>query len=137
MTIEQHVSLLRDAGLRVTKPRLAALHQVAASPHTTADQIADGVRAQLGTVSKQAIYDILHTLTAASILRRISVDGRGAQYELNHRDNHHHVVCRRCGRLEDVPCPKGEAPCLAPPSSHGFAIDEAEVVYRGLCSACH
>lgn len=136
MSTEQHATLLRDAGLRVTGPRLATIQTVLDSPHSTADEIATAVRHRLGSVSKQAIYDILHALEDASILRRVAVDGRGSQFELELGDNHHHIVCRQCGRLEDVPCPVGTPPCLDPPVDHGFVVDEAEVIYRGLCSDC-
>lgn len=136
MANEQHSGLLRDAGLRVTGPRLATLEVVQQHPHSTADTISMMVRNRLGSVSKQAIYDILHALTDVKILRRIAVDGRGAQYEIEQRDNHHHIVCRRCGRIDNVPCPVGTPPCLDPPLDHGFVVDEAEVIYRGLCAGC-
>ena len=136
MSIEQDQATLRAAGLRVTGPRLATLEIVRETPHLTADLVATAVRERLGTVSKQAIYDILHALTDAALLRRIAVDGRGAQYEIERGDNHHHIVCRRCGRLEDVPRPAGP-PCFrAPPVDHGFDVEEAEVIYRGYCAEC-
>lgn len=131
-----HAASLRAAGLRVTSPRLATLQVIQQHPHSTADDVASAVRERLGTVSKQAIYDVLHALTDAALLRRMAVDGRGSQYELEVGDNHHHVVCRECGRLEDVPCPVGAAPCLEPPVDHGFEVDQAEVIYRGLCARC-
>lgn len=134
---EQHTASLRGSGLRVTAPRLAAMAVVEEQPHATADAVATEVRNRLGTVSKQAIYDVLSALTEAGILRRVAVDGRGGQYEIESGDNHHHMVCRGCGRLEDVPCVVGEAPCLAhPDDDHGFTIDVAEVVFRGLCADC-
>lgn len=136
MTTQDHATRLRSAGLRVTAPRLAAMEVIGAHPHSTADAVASAVRGRLGTVSKQAIYDVLHALTDAALLRRVAVDGRGSQYEMETGDNHHHVVCRTCGRLEDVPCPVGEAPCLVPPVDHGFVVDQAEVIYRGVCSGC-
>lgn len=131
-----HAAALRGAGLRVTGPRLATLEAVAAAPHTDADAVAQAVRERLGTVSRQAVYDVLHALTDAELLRRFSVDGRRSRYELHRHDNHHHLVCRSCGRLEDVPCAVGAAPCLVPHQDLGFDIEIAEVVYRGLCSAC-
>lgn len=109
---------------------------VAEVPHSTADVIASLVRGRLGTVSKQAIYDVLAALTSAGLLRRVAVDIKGAQYELSVGDNHHHVVCRECGKLEDMPCPVGAPPCLEPPDDRGFLIEEAEVIYRGLCPDC-
>lgn len=130
-----HVGALRTAGLRVTAPRLAALAVIDERPHGDAETIADAVRARLGTVSKQAVYDVLHALTDAGIVRRVPVGERRARYEL-HRDNHHHLVCRACGRIEDVPCAVGAAPCLEPSDASGFVIEQADVVYRGLCSAC-
>ncbi|MDU7361853.1 MAG: Fur family transcriptional regulator [Propionibacteriaceae bacterium] len=136
MGVEQDSDQLRAAGLRVTGPRLATMQIVRERPHATADAVASAVRERLGSVSKQAIYDILHALTDAQLLRRVAVDGRGSQYELERHDNHHHIVCRDCGRLEDVPCPVGTPPCLDPPVDHGFAVEEAEVIYRGLCSVC-
>lgn len=134
---EQHSASLRDASLRVTAPRLATIGVVKEHPHATAEEIAGEVRDRLGSVSKQAIYDVLGALTDARILRRVAVDGRGAQYELELGDNHHHIVCTDCGRLEDVPCPVGEAPCMVPPADdHGFTIEVAEVIFRGQCADC-
>ena len=136
VNIDGHATRLRLAGLRVTAPRLAVLGAIASAPHSTAEEVAGVVRERLGTVSKQAIYDVLHALTAAEILRRVAVDVKGAQYELAVGDNHHHFVCRQCGRLEDVPCPAGTPPCLEPEDHHGYLIEEAEVIYRGLCPEC-
>lgn len=131
-----HTSALRGAGLRVTAPRLATLAAVEAHPHADAEAIAQVVRESLGTVSRQAVYDVLNALSDADLLRRVAVGGRSMQYELHRHDNHHHLVCRRCGRLEDVPCAVGEAPCLIPHEHHGFSIEVADVVYRGVCSDC-
>lgn len=131
-----HAAALRGAGLRVTGPRLATLEVVERHPHVDAESVAQAVRERLGTVSRQAVYDVLHALTDAELLRRVPVDGRRTRYELHRHDNHHHLVCRRCGRLEDVPCAVGAAPCLTPHDDLGFDIEIAEVVYRGLCSAC-
>jgi Fe2+ or Zn2+ uptake regulation protein len=127
---------LRAVGLRVTAPRLATLDWLASHPHATAEQVADGVRRRLGSVSTQAIYDVLHACTLNGLLRRIEPAGHPARYETRTKDNHHHLVCRICGRTEDVDCVLGEAPCLEPSTSGGFVIDEAEVVFWGLCPAC-
>lgn len=131
-----HASALRHAGLRVTAPRLATLEVVSELPHADAESIAQAVRDRLGTVSRQAVYDILNALTDAEILRRVSVGGRSMRYELHRHDNHHHLVCTECGRLEDVPCTVGHAPCLTPAKDHDFEIEVAEVVFRGRCSRC-
>lgn len=133
---EQHAAALRGADLRVTAPRLATLAAIEAEPHQSADMIATKVRDRLGTVSKQAIYDVLNALTEAQILRRLAVDGRVAQYEINNGDNHHHLVCRTCGRMEDVPCAKQEAPCMHPELEVDFDIEVADVIYRGQCARC-
>lgn len=127
---------LRAEGLRVTAPRLAALEWLAEHPHSTAEQVAAGVRDRLGAVSTQAVYDVLNTCTRASLLRRIEPAGHPARYETRTGDNHHHLVCRRCGRTEDVDCVVGEAPCLDPSAADGFSVDEAEVVFWGLCPDC-
>lgn len=136
MSTTAHTSALRGAGLRVTAPRLATLAAVEANPHADAEMIARSVRESLGAVSRQAVYDVLNALSDADLLRRVSVGGRSMQYELHRHDNHHHLVCRECGRLEDIPCAVGEAPCLTPHDSHGFDIELADVVYRGVCSDC-
>ncbi|MFC7406865.1 Fur family transcriptional regulator [Georgenia alba] len=134
---EEHVALLRGAGLRVTAPRLAALAELAEHPHADAETIRAGVVARLGTVSTQAVYDVLHALTGAGLLRRIEPDGSPGRYELAREDdNHHHAVCRACGAVEDVPCAVGHAPCLSPSEDHGFVIEAAEVIYWGTCRAC-
>ncbi|WP_016700362.1 Fur family transcriptional regulator [Actinoalloteichus spitiensis] len=127
---------LRAAGLRVTAPRLAALEWLANNPHQTADQVAVAVRARLGTVSTQAVYDVLHACTSAGLLRRIEPAGHPARFETRTGDNHHHLVCRRCGRTTDVDCVRGAAPCLHPSDVAGFTVDEAEVVFWGLCAEC-
>ncbi|MDA0178951.1 transcriptional repressor [Solirubrobacter phytolaccae] len=128
--------LLRDAGLRVTRPRVAVLSTVYERPHVDTHSIIDRVRAQLGDVSTQAVYDVLNALTEASLVRRIQPQGSVARYESRVGDNHHHVVCRSCGVIADVDCVVGDAPCLAASDDHGFAIDEAEVVYWGICPDC-
>ncbi|WP_280480704.1 Fur family transcriptional regulator [Nocardia cyriacigeorgica] len=127
---------LRAAGLRVTAPRVAVLDAVAARPHSDADTVAVTVRQQLGSVSTQAVYDVLHACVRAGILRRIEPAGSAALYEARTGDNHHHLVCRNCGTVVDVDCVVGSAPCLQPDDEHGFAIDEAEVVFWGLCPNC-
>ena len=128
--------LLRGAALRVTRPRLAMLSAVHEHPHTDTDSIARIVREDLGEVSTQAIYDVLRALTAAGLVRRIEPAGSVARYESRVGDNHHHVVCRVCGDIADVDCAVGDTPCLTASDDHGYAIDEAEVVYWGLCPAC-
>jgi len=127
---------LRDSQLRVTRPRVAVLEAVHSHPHADTDQLIVAVRASLGEVSHQAVYDVLKALTAAGLVRRIQPRGLVARYEARVGDNHHHVVCRRCGAIGDVDCAVGHAPCLVASDDHGFSIDEAEVVYWGTCSAC-
>lgn len=128
--------LLREASLRVTRPRVAVLAAVHEHPHADTTSIIDAVRADLGEVSNQAVYDVLRALTDAGLLRRIHPPGSVARYESRVGDNHHHVVCRSCGAIADVACAVGPAPCLSPSEDHGFVIDEAEVIHRGLCPAC-
>lgn len=128
--------LLRAEGLRVTAPRLAVLEAVGAAPHATADQILTAVRRELPGVSVQGVYDVLHALTDAGLLRCIEPAGPPARYEPRTGDNHHHVVCRECGALDDVDCAVGHAPCLTPSTTHGFSVDLAEVTYWGLCPGC-
>ncbi|MFE0027253.1 Fur family transcriptional regulator [Amycolatopsis sp. NPDC059021] len=128
--------LLRGAALRVTRPRVAVLTAVYGHPHADTDSIIGAVRADLGDVSHQAIYDVLRALTTAGLVRRIQPAGSVARYESRVGDNHHHVVCRSCGAIEDVDCAVGSAPCLTADDDHGFTIDEAEVIYWGLCPAC-
>jgi Fur family ferric uptake transcriptional regulator len=127
---------LRAAGLRATKPRLAVLGWLRNHPHSTADQAARAVRRELGSVSTQAVYDVLHACTESGLVRRIEPAGQPALFETRTADNHHHVVCRGCGRTEDVDCVEGLAPCLSPSGSAGFEIDEAEVVFWGRCPDC-
>ncbi|HVW17036.1 MAG TPA: Fur family transcriptional regulator [Solirubrobacteraceae bacterium] len=128
--------LLRDAALRVTRPRVAVLSAVHGNPHADTHSIIGAVRDDLGEVSHQAVYDVLRALTDAGLVRRIQPPGSVARYESRVGDNHHHIVCRSCGAIADVDCAVGEAPCLVPSHDHGYAIDEAEVVYRGLCPDC-
>lgn len=127
---------LRAAGLRVTRPRLAVMSALAAAPHADVETVVSGVRSELGSVSVQAIYDVLRALTAAEIVRRIEPAGSPARFELRVGDNHHHVVCRSCGRTADVDCAVGTRPCLEPSQAHGFVVNEAEVTYWGLCPTC-
>lgn len=136
MTTVDATALLRDAALRVTRPRVAVLETVVANPHTDAAAVVEAVRAGLGGVSTQAVYDTLHALTEAGLVRRIEPAGSAARFEARVGDNHHHIVCRSCGAIADVPCAIGEAPCLAASESHGFRVDEAEVTYWGTCPDC-
>jgi Fur family transcriptional regulator, stress-responsive regulator len=127
---------LRSAGLRVTMPRLAMLTWLAEYPHATVEAIVAGVRERFGAVSTQAVYDMLAACVDAGLLRRIEPAGHPARFERRAGDNHHHLVCRGCGRTEDVDCVIGAQPCLTPVEDMGFAIDEAEVVFWGMCPAC-
>jgi Fur family ferric uptake transcriptional regulator len=128
--------MLRGAALRVTRPRVAVLTAVHTHPHADTESIIGAVREELPEVSHQAVYDSLHTLTDAGLVRSIKPAGSVARYETRIGDNHHHVVCRSCGRIADVDCAVGHAPCLAASDDHGFSIDEAEVIYWGTCSDC-
>ncbi|MGH3357788.1 MAG: Fur family transcriptional regulator [Nocardioidaceae bacterium] len=129
-------ALLRDAAMRVTRPRVAVLTMVTDHPHSDTDTIATAVRRELGSVSTQAVYDVLHALTRAGLVRRIEPAGSPARFETRVGDNHHHVVCRSCGAIADVSCAVGEAPCLDPADAQGFVLDEAEVTYWGTCPDC-
>lgn len=128
--------MVREAGLRVTRPRVAVLRAVHALPHADTTSIIGGVREELPDVSHQAVYDCLQTLTLAGLVRRIQPSGAVARYDPRVGDNHHHLVCRECGLIVDVDCRVGEAPCLTASDDHGFQIEEAEVIYWGLCAAC-
>jgi Fur family transcriptional regulator, stress-responsive regulator len=128
--------MVRGVGLRVTRPRVAVLSAVHGHPHADTDSIIGFVRADLGDVSHQAVYDVLRALTDAGLLRRIQPMGSVARYEARIADNHHHVVCRSCGAIADVDCAVGDTPCLTAADDSGFEIDEAEVVYWGRCPAC-
>jgi Fe2+ or Zn2+ uptake regulation protein len=136
MTVADPTVVLRDAGLRVTGPRIAVLRALQAHPHADTDTLADAARAELGAVSTQAVYDVLRALTDAGLARRIEPAGSPARFELRVGDNHHHVVCRYCGAIADVDCAVGERPCLTASETHGFVIDEAEVTYWGVCPDC-
>lgn len=136
MNNEQHAQALRSAGLRVTAPRIATLSVVSEQPHADADTVWEAVRTRLGSVSRQAVYDVLRALTEAGLTRRVHLDGRGARFEIQSHDNHHHMVCRNCGHFEDIPCVTGSAPCLHPDDTGEFTVEVAEVLYRGLCDDC-
>src|SRR5436305_1862197 len=136
MTDEQATAQLRTAGLRVTAPRLAVLAILDDGGHLGVDEVAERVRTRLGSVSTQAVYDVLGALTLAGLARRIEPAGSPALFEARVGDNHHHVVCRGCGATTDVDCAVGERPCLEPAQLHGFVLDEAEVTYWGLCPTC-
>lgn len=131
-----YAAQLRGADLRVTRPRVAVLEAVHAHPHADTESIFGAVRTALPDVSRQAVYDVLHALTGAGLVRRIQPSGSVARYESRIGDNHHHVVCRSCGVIADVDCAVGAAPCLTASDDHGFQIEEAEVVYWGVCPDC-
>jgi len=128
--------LLRGRGIQVTAQRLAVLRAVSSQPHITADAVADAVRAGIGAISLQSVYDALGMLVAEGLLRRIQPAGSPARFEDRVGDNHHHLICRICGRLVDVDCATGSAPCLTALDDRGYEIDEAEVAYWGRCPAC-
>ena len=128
--------LLRRHGIQVTAQRLAVLRAVAAQPHATADILAEAVRAGIGAISLQSVYDALAVLSAEGLIRRIQPAGSPARFEDRVGDNHHHLMCRVCGRMVDVACAVGAAPCLAVADDKGYEIDEAEVVYWGRCPDC-
>jgi Fur family ferric uptake transcriptional regulator len=131
-----HASTLRDRGIQVTAQRIAVLKAVSAEPHVSADAVAEAVRAEIGAISLQSVYDALSVLVSARIIRRIQPAGSPARFEDRVGDNHHHLICRACGRLVDVDCATGEAPCLEAADPQGYEVDEAEVVYWGRCPAC-
>lgn len=128
--------MLRQHGVQVTAQRLAVLRAVSRRPHGTADEIEEAVRAEIGAVSRQAVYDALGTLTDRGLLRRIQPARSPARYEDRVHDNHHHLVCRHCGVTVDVDCAVGAAPCLMASDDHGFRIDQAEVIFWGACPKC-
>ena len=129
-------TLLRRHGLHVTAQRLAVLWAVSAGPHRTAEEIYTAVRDEIGAISRQAVYDALAVLTDKGVLRRIQPAGSSARYENRVGDNHHHLVCRSCGRMVDVDCAVGDTPCLTAADDSGYEIDEAEVTYWGRCPEC-
>jgi Fe2+ or Zn2+ uptake regulation protein len=128
--------MLRGAELRVTRPRIAVLTAVHEHPHADTGSLIDAVHEDLADVSLQAVYDVLRALTEAGLVRRIEPAGSVARYESRVGDNHHHIICRSCGAIADVDCATGATPCLNASEDHGFAIDEAEVIYWGRCPAC-
>ena len=130
------VGMLRAHDLQVTAQRLAVLRTVTAQPHGTANEVAEAVRTEIGAISRQSVHDTLTLLTERDIVRRIQPAGSAARYETRVGDNHHHLVCRSCDRLVDVDCAVGEMPCLAPVDQMDFVVDEAEVIYWGVCPAC-
>ncbi|GLY29500.1 Fur family transcriptional regulator [Kineosporia sp. NBRC 101731] len=127
---------LRSVSLRVTRPRVAVLTALHEHPHVDTDTVISLVRTELPAVSHQAVYDVLRVLTETRLIRRIQPMGANARYETRVGDNHHHVVCRSCGAIADVACAVGHAPCLTAADDHGFVVDEAEVVYWGMCPRC-
>ena len=129
-------SMLRSVPLRVTRPRVAVLTVLRDHPHADTDTVAELVRDTHGEVSQQAVYDVLRVLTESGLVRRIEPSGSVARYEARVGDNHHHVVCRTCGTIADVDCAVDYRPCLIASDDHGFVIDEAEVVYWGVCPVC-
>ena len=131
-----HAGLLRDRGIQVTAQRLAVLRAVAGEPHITADRVAEIVRHEIGAISLQSVYDALHLLVSEGAIRRIQPAGSPARFEDRVADNHHHLICRLCGRIVDVECATGRAPCLTAADDKGYEIDEAEVAYWGRCPSC-
>jgi Fur family transcriptional regulator, stress-responsive regulator len=127
---------VRASGLRVTKQRMAVLDALEQAPHATADQVLELVRRSLPEITVQSVYTVLHSLTDAGLLRQLDLANSPARYETRVADNHHHAVCTECGRIEDVACAVGHAPCLTPVETHGMAIRVADVVYQGLCADC-
>ncbi len=128
--------LLRGHGLQVTAQRLAVMRAVSSHPHATADDLTEDVRAVIGSISRQAVYDTLGMLVDKNLIRRIQPSGSAARYEDRVDDNHHHLICRGCGKMVDIDCAVGEKPCLTAKDDHGFEIDEAEVIYWGRCPEC-
>lgn len=135
-TASELEDVVRGADLRVTRPRVAVLAALHERPHADTVSLIAAVRDRLGGVSHQAVYDVLDALTAAGLVRRIQPSGSVARYEARVRDSHHHVVCRSCGAIADVDCIVGHAPCLSGRPTHGYDIDEAEIIFWGRCSAC-
>jgi Fur family ferric uptake transcriptional regulator len=134
--IDDPTTELHRVGMYVTAPRLALLRAMDSHPHATADELVQAVRGEIGAVSRQSVYDTLNAFTDLGLLRRIQPMGSPARYESRTGDNHHHLLCRSCGRVEDVDCAVGERPCLTAADSLGFVIDEAEVIYWGHCPEC-
>lgn len=134
--LTEPADILRDRGIQVTAQRLAVWRTVSGQPHITADGVAEIVRAEIGAISRQSVYDALSVLVSAGLLRRIQPAGSSARYETRVGDNHHHVICRICGKTADVDCAVGNTPCLTALDGQGFQIDEAEVIYWGRCPEC-
>jgi Fe2+ or Zn2+ uptake regulation protein len=134
--VTDSAALLRERGIQVTAQRLAVLRAVAGQPHITADVVADVVRAEIGAISLQSVYDALGLLVSEGLIRRIQPPGSPARFEDRVGDNHHHLICRTCGRVVDIDCAVGSAPCLTPIDDSGYEIDEAEVAYWGRCPDC-
>lgn len=134
--VSEQADLLREHGVAVTAQRLAVLRAVSGRAHGTADAIARDVRAEIGAISRQAVYDALGMLCEKGLIRRIQPAGTPARYEDRVGDNHHHLICRNCGKTVDIDCAVGETPCLTAVEDHGFRIDEAEVIYWGTCPEC-
>lgn len=133
---EDATALLRVAGMRVTRQRVATLQSLAGNQHSTVDEIVTSLEGDLPKVSFQAIYLVVADLVGAGLINRLDLPGHPSRYELNRRDNHHHVLCTSCGRVEDVACAVGEAPCLHPSETHDMEIAIADVLYRGTCREC-
>src|SRR6185436_18065731 len=134
--VRDSAALLRERGIQVTAQRLAVLRAVAGQPHITADAVAEVVRTEIGAISLQSVYDALALLVSEGLIRRIQPSGSPARFEDRVGDNHHHLICRTCGRVVDVDCAVGAAPCLTPIDDRGYEIDEAEVAYWGRCPDC-
>jgi Fe2+ or Zn2+ uptake regulation protein len=134
--VSDPATLLKSRSIPVTAQRLAVIKAVSGRPHCTADDIAEAVRDEIGTISRQAVYNVLGVLSENGIIRRIQPAGSPARYEDRVGDNHHHLVCRTCGKMADVDCAVGYTPCLTAAEDSGFKIDEAEVIYWGLCPEC-
>lgn len=136
MTETDWPTKIRDAGLRVTAPRLAVLTALDTSSHASVDEVIESVSAQGEVLSVQSAYNVLTDLVSAGLVRSIELAHQPARFEIDTGDNHHHVVCTRCGRIEDVECAVGSAPCLTPANDHGMSVWKADVLYRGLCADC-
>ena len=129
-------SRIRETGLRSTRQRVATLESLAGLPHATADELFNQVRQLLPTITIQSIYTVVQSLVDVGLVRKLEFGPTAARFEIQHADNHHHVHCRVCGRIEDVPCQHGSAPCMTPAETHGMVIDTADVVYYGTCAGC-
>ncbi len=134
--LDDPAKILREHGIQVTAQRLAVLRAVSARPHCMADNVAEDVRAEIGAISRQAVYDALGILAEKGLIRRIQPAGSPALYEDRVGDNHHHLICRTCGKMVDVDCAVGDTPCLTAADASGYQIDEAEVIYWGACPEC-